>query len=694
MANVVEIAIRGIDEATKVFDEVGSTAQKSMEQAEASVNAVDDSINNVSDLDVSTGSTESAMQSAEDSISGVQDAIQETESVGQGFSDRMSSAFDKVAEKWKEITVVAGTTGVAMEGFARGQGEVNATLDRVSIATGISSEALRDMTTDMADATTNSAEQAQAMEMLIQRGIDTEEQFRNIIPELSNFGTATGQDIPGALETADGILKTFGLSLDDVGDNTDQLTRIVAQTDIPLGSLQRNLGRIPDELQAMEFGLDDAAAGIEVFRDRGFESREAIRNFRRAVADSEGDMDAFLENIGLTNDEWEEYQKKVEPAEDLTLDLAQANEDNMTVMEKMNEHLKNLATEYGGFADLMSMLAPILISLGPILKGVTMAFQAFNFVLRMNPIGLIITASTALIAIGILLWQNWDEVSQWLSETWTWIKELAVELFGGLGEYFAEFWEWIKEMFFTVWDTITELLVGTWEWILELATETWNSIAEFFIGIFDWIKDIFGSALDWIDEKTFGAFSIYYDTIKHYLEMIWGIIQDVWEYIKNTFSNALDFVKALVTLDFQGMKDAINNQMENAWNLIKNIWDRIKTFFSDTVSSIKDNVSNVFNNIKDTIGNIWEGVKSTTERIWDGIVSAVKAPINTIIGFINGMINALNGINIKLPKVPDWVPGIGGRGGNTIGFNIPNVPSLATGGVVSEPTLAIVGDAG
>ena len=123
MANVVEIAIRGIDEASKVFDEVGRTAQKSMEQAEASVNAVDDSINNVSDLDVSTGSTESAMQSAEDSIEGVQDAIQETESVGQGFSDRMSSAFDKVAEKWKEITAVAGTAGAATEGFARSQGE-------------------------------------------------------------------------------------------------------------------------------------------------------------------------------------------------------------------------------------------------------------------------------------------------------------------------------------------------------------------------------------------------------------------------------------------------------------------------------------------------------------------------------------------------------------------------------------------
>lgn len=61
---------------------------------------------------------------------------------------------------------------------------------------------------------------------------------------------------------------------------------------------------------------------------------------------------------------------------------------------------------------------------------------------------------------------------------------------------------------------------------------------------------------------------------------------------------------------------------------------------------------------------------------------------------VNGMINSLNSINIRIPKIPKWVPGIGGKGGQTIGFNIPNVPALATGGVVNEPTLAIVGDAG
>ena len=47
-----------------------------------------------------------------------------------------------------------------------------------------------------------------------------------------------------------------------------------------------------------------------------------------------------------------------------------------------------------------------------------------------------------------------------------------------------------------------------------------------------------------------------------------------------------------------------------------------------------------------------------------------------VIGLINGMIDSLNGVHVK---VPDWVPGLGGK---TFGFNIAHIPALAEGGVV------------
>jgi hypothetical protein len=56
----------------------------------------------------------------------------------------------------------------------------------------------------------------------------------------------------------------------------------------------------------------------------------------------------------------------------------------------------------------------------------------------------------------------------------------------------------------------------------------------------------------------------------------------------------------------------------------------------------------------------------------------------------NGIADLWNNTIGKLSfKVPSWVPGIGGKG-----FEVPNIPKLADGGIVTGPTLALIGEAG
>ena len=78
----------------------------------------------------------------------------------------------------------------------------------------------------------------------------------------------------------------------------------------------------------------------------------------------------------------------------------------------------------------------------------------------------------------------------------------------------------------------------------------------------------------------------------------------------------------------------------------------------------------------------WQGIVSIFSGIVSGIANIFKAPINAIISGINTFINGINGI-----KIPDWVPGVGG-----MGFSIPNIPMLATGGFTEGITIA--GEAG
>lgn len=103
----------------------------------------------------------------------------------------------------------------------------------------------------------------------------------------------------------------------------------------------------------------------------------------------------------------------------------------------------------------------------------------------------------------------------------------------------------------------------------------------------------------------------------------------------------------------------------------------------------------ILQNVIDFVTNIftanwsaaWQNVTNIFGKIWGGIVGLVKGPINAVIGIINSAISAINSISVT---IPDWSPIMPGK---TLGFNIPTIPMLATGGTITEPMLAVVGDA-
>jgi hypothetical protein len=71
-------------------------------------------------------------------------------------------------------------------------------------------------------------------------------------------------------------------------------------------------------------------------------------------------------------------------------------------------------------------------------------------------------------------------------------------------------------------------------------------------------------------------------------------------------------------------------------------------------------------------------------------IPAVQALLTVFKTVFNGIAALWNNTIGKLSfKVPSWVPGFGGKG-----FDVPNIPMLAAGGIVTSPTLAMIGEAG
>lgn len=292
---------------------------------------------------------------------------------------------------------------------------------------------------------------------------------------------------------------------------------------------------------------------------------------------------------------------------------------------------------------------------------------------------------------------EWDKVRQTISDCFDRIN------WGDIGKKIGDLLrniEW-SEIIGSVWELISELWKAKWE---TLGAILWECIKEIGKGV-----------------------------VKHFKEVGLNGIQGFLNGIKNpvsTIANWLskNLVKPLVDavcklLGIQGhstvfaeigkkLTEGLLNGISETWNSITEFFDEvfgdIKDSFSQTWDDIYSGVSEITQDIYREISTAFTNVKDRVTTIWNGISSTIKGAINGIIGFINGMISGIvNGINTvtralnKLSfTVPDWlkhVPGASNIAGKKFGFNIstitaPQIPYLADGGVISQPTLAMMGE--
>jgi len=163
----------------------------------------------------------------------------------------------------------------------------------------------------------------------------------------------------------------------------------------------------------------------------------------------------------------------------------------------MKEHeglVKAIVGVLGGFAAIIGTIIAIT-------KIWTIVQTALNVVMALNPIGLIIIAIAALIAIIVLIATKTDWFQRLWKTVWGAIKGAAE----AVGRWFRDtLWPWIRD----VWDKIKNGVTGVKDWIVQ----KWDQIIGFFrnlpgrirsavSGMWDGIKNAFRNAINWIISK-------------------------------------------------------------------------------------------------------------------------------------------------------------------------------------------------
>lgn len=270
-----------------------------------------------------------------------------------------------------------------------------------------------------------------------------------------------------------------------------------------------------------------------------------------------------------------------------------------------------------------------------------------------SPITLVIAAIAALIAIGVLLYQNWDTVVEFAKTAWQGLCDFISGICQAIGEFFSGLWTKLQEIFEPI-----------GQWFSEKFQEGWDGIV-----------NIFSNLGSWFSER--------------------------W----NDVTNALAEANTWLGEKFQSGRDKVNSAFEKVgswfgdrWNDIKDGVKEADTWFGEKFESAKEKAQNPFQSIGSWFSERWNDIQSALKEIPNWFKNLFNDAMDNAKSAVQSGVDALKSIfdfEWHLPKLE--LPHIHITGGFSL--NPPSFPSFdvswyARGGVFNSPSIIGVGEAG
>lgn len=159
----------------------------------------------------------------------------------------------------------------------------------------------------------------------------------------------------------------------------------------------------------------------------------------------------------------------------------------------------------------MNTVKAVTVAWNAVQKAAMVAQYLWNAAMMANPIGLVIAAVIALIAVVALIIANWDTVKEWfaafvgwmvgiwdavvsaISDAMTAAGEWTVSAFTSVKEWFTGFIDWIA----TTFSMLPEVIGGAFSAAKDSAIGIFTGVKDWFLGFFDWVMGKFAKLAEW-----------------------------------------------------------------------------------------------------------------------------------------------------------------------------------------------------
>ena len=260
-----------------------------------------------------------------------------------------------------------------------------------------------------------------------------------------------------------------------------------------------------------------------------------------------------------------------------------------------------------------------------------------------------------------------------------------------------------------------------------------SSLTDVLVPAFEKLYDIgLKPVVEWIGEKLHDAFKTLSGILEDFAKFVednaegfeaWGeilgvVAKAIWSIIEPMADAAWNTFKGLVLAIYEVFKLLLKILLEVGKALVKVVkdpkqaWDDFKSYVGSFFDNMKNKAGSAVSGIKEAFKVIPEWFRTTFTRAWtnvknvfskggkvfvgikDGILSGLKSVINALIKGINKVVSIpFNGLNHALNKLKN-VKILGHKPFSKLigNISVPQIPLLAKGGVITSPTIAMMGE--
>ena len=402
-----------------------------------------------------------------------------------------------------------------------------------------------------------------------------------------------------------------------------------------------------------------------------------------------------------------------------------ADDEKLVTMKNLLSGIKSIASEIGSYFKITfgPSIAQAIKTISPVLSEWKLEFKnTFNEVMKLGE--------------PLKQWISTDLVPFWQMEIEAMGKVLgglldtALKVFNGIKEVALPIFEWfvveglplltdfsigVTEIFLGIFDTAKYIFDTLWERAiqpgLKLASSMILDVLNIIKGFWDeWGEDIVDCVVGTI-EGIKGLFATLWSNV---LGPIINKMLDTWKWLwekhfKGLIEEVINFVGKLVTAALDIFNKFILPIVNWLIQKLGPAFVEAYTFITDTSSTFLGAILDVvkglikaFGGVIDFIAGVftgdwkraWNGIKNIFKGIVESLSGVFKGVINALIDIVNMFIRYWNKIELKVPEI-NLPFGMGTVGGFTVSVpKINQIPKLARGGIIDQPTLAMVGERG